>query len=521
MKKMKKIVTCILALFMIAGTLGAYAKVPYHSYNYSFEQNKSDSPAGYVPNKVITGHDLGITHFKNPNDIFVDHNKNIYIVDTDNKRIVVMNSSYQLIKVIDHFTFKNADYNMYMPMGIFVTDNGEIYIANRDTIDPATGATAVDGGEVVVCNMDGVVNRVYRKPKTPYLGKTRSFQPKKVVVDSLGVIYALSDNINEGIVSMDQQGNFLGFFGSEKVSMNAAQLADYYWRKWFLNDVQLSKLVTFQPTEYSNIYIDSTDFIYTSNAYEELASGQIKRLNPNGENILSNIKYGDLKETIDADDKVVKQSFIDVTADKDGFFFCLDKNVGRVYVYNQDSEMIMVFGDNGAKIGTFKNPVALENIDGKILVLDKDKANITVFEPTAYGKAVREGIKEYQKGLYQKALNPWEKVRDMNANFEDAYTGIGKAQMLLASTTVNNEKSKELYAESMSNFKLANDRDNYSVSKKEMRTIVLRDYFTAIVVGLIALYILLKIYGKNKRRVNEAFVGFFRKILKRLHKEGR
>ena len=523
MKNFRNLLICLIAFTLVCGSaLTVSADVPYYSYNYSFEGTKSDSPAGYLPEKVITGYDVGTTHFKNPNDIFVDVNGNIYVADTDNKRIVVMDKDFKLIRTID--TFTNPDgtpYDMNMPMGIFVTAKGEYYIANRDRIDPATGTIHVDGGEVVVCDENGVISRTYAKPETPYLGANRTFQPKKVVVDSQDVIYALSDNINEGIVSVDQENNFLGFFGSEKVSMTAAQLADYYWRKWFLNDEQIKQLISFQPTEYSNMYIDDKDFIYTSNAYEEMSTAQIKRLNPNGANVLdSTLKFGDLKETRDADDKVVKQSFIDVTADKDGFFFCLDKNVGRIYVYNQDSELLMIFGDVGTKVGTFKNPIAIENFDGKIMVLDKEKQNITVFGLTTYGEALRDGVKKYQKGLYQEALEPWEQVRDMNANFEDAYTGIGKAEMLLASTLEDEAESKALYLSSMDNFHLANDRENYSESKKEVRTITLRENFTLIVVLIVLLYVLIKVYGMFKEKVNAAVVKFFESIVKKIKKEG-
>ena len=522
MKNFRNLLICLMAFTLVCGTvLTASADVPYYSYNYSFEGTKSDSPAGYLPTKVVTGHDIGSGHFKNPNDIFVDVYKNIYVVDTDNKRIVVMDKDFNLIRVIDKFTNPDGTpYDMFMPMGVFVTPEGEYYIANRDRIDPATGGVHVDGGEVVVCDENGVISRTYAKPETPYLGETRTFQPKKVVVDSQDVIYALSDNINEGIVSVDQDNKFLGFFGSEKVSMTAAQLADYYWRKWFLNDEQIKQLVSFQPTEYSNMYIDGKDFVYTSNAYEEMTTAQIKRLNPNGANVLDSIKFGDLKETRDADDKVVKQSFIDVTADTDGFFFCLDKNVGRIYVYNQDSELLMIFGDIGTKVGTFKNPIAIENIDGKIMVLDKEKQNITIFTLTTYGEALRDGVKKYQKGLYQEALEPWEQVRDMNANFEDAYTGIGKAEMLLASTLDNDDDSKTLYLSSMDNFHLANDRENYSESKKEVRTITLRENFTLIVIAIIALFVLVKLYGMFKTQVNSAVVKFFTGIINKIKKEG-
>ena len=236
---------------------------------------------------------------------------------------------------------------------------------------------------------------------------------------------------------------------------------------------------------------------------------------------LDTIKFGDLKETRDADDKVVKQSFVDITADSDGFFFCLDKNVGRIYVYNQDSELLMIFGDMGTKVGTFKNPIAIENLDGKIIVLDKEKQNITVFKLTTYGEALRDGVKKYQKGLYQEALEPWQEVRNMNANFEDAYTGIGKAEMLLASTLEDEQKSKELYASSMNNFHLANDRENYSESKKEMRTITLRENFTLIMVAIVLLFVLIKIYGKFKVQVNDAVVNFFVNIYNKIKKEGK
>ena len=522
MKNIKRLVVMMMAILMFAGSFSVLAEVPYHSYNYSFEGEKSDSPAGYLPDKVITGYDLGIGHFSNPNDIFVDKNNDIYLVDTDNKRIVVMDSNFNLKKVIDTFTYEGQPYDVNTPMGVFVTEEGEIYIASHDRIDPETGALHAEGGEVIVCDGDGVINRFYRKPVTPYLDGNRQFQPKKVVVDSQNVIYALSDNINEGIVSVDQDNKFLGFFGSEKVSMTAAELADYYWRKLFLNEVQIAQLVSFQPTEYSNLYIDDDDFIYTSSAYEWLQAAHIKRLNPNGANILdSTQRFGDLRENTDEEGKIVKHAFIDVTADDDGFFFCLDKNVCRIYVYSQDSELLMIFGEKGTEIGTFAEPVAIEKVNGNILVLDKKKENLTIFESTTYGNALRDGVKRYQKGLYSEALEPWETVRDMNANFEDAYTGIGKAQMLLASTLEEGEESKALYQSSMDNFHLANDRENYSESKKEMRTISLRENFSLIFIGIIVLFVLLKVYSKFKVTINASIVKLFKNIISKIKKEGK
>lgn len=500
-KKIKKLMVCLLAICLMAGnTIGVLAEVPYRSYNYSFEGTKTDSPPGYVPTETITGYDLGISHFRNPQDLFVDHNHNIYVMDTDNARVVVMDSDFNLIRVMDQFTYNGKPYQLRNPQGLFVSEKGEIFICSKERLKE-DGSLDESGGEVIVCDENGVISRTYGKPVTPYLDESKVFAPKKVVVDSQDVLYVLSDNINEGIVQMDPAGNFLGFFGAEKVAMSAADIANYYWAKLFYSDAQweLATGLSFQPTEYSDMYIDDEDFIYTTNAYEKLETGQIKRLNPKGSNVLdATVKFGDLKETIKADETIVKQSFIDITADPEQFIFALDKNVGRVYVYNQSSELLMIFGDIGTRVGTFANPVSIENIDGKILVLDRDKANITVFEPTYYGEKVREGIMKYEKGLYEEALEPWREVRDMNSNYEYAYTGIGRAELLL-----------EDYKTSMKDFKLANDRDGYSKAKKEDRTETARKNFTLIFVIVVLLIVALIVYSKTKTKIKAYFKNKF------------
>ena len=60
-------------------------------------------------------------------------------------------------------------------------------------------------------------------------------------------------------------------------------------------------------------------------------------------------------------------------------------------------------------------------------------------------------IRLHSIGEYQRSAEQWAEVLKLNANYDLAYTGIGRAKM-----------QQELYAEAMENFRLGNDREGYS-----------------------------------------------------------
>ena len=91
---------------MLAGSfavsLTASAGEPYDVYNYDRWGEAIPSQAGYIADRSVSGYDLGVGAFDTPNDIFYDHNDIFYIVDTNNNRIVAVNSEFdEVVKVYD------------------------------------------------------------------------------------------------------------------------------------------------------------------------------------------------------------------------------------------------------------------------------------------------------------------------------------------------------------------------------------------------------------------------------------
>ncbi len=475
-------------LFTFSASVSVFAKEPYDGYTYDTYGDRVPAPNVFLPKKEITGYSLGIGHMSKPSDVFVDKQNNVYLLDTGNGRVIILDDKYNLKKVVDKFTLDGAESPLKEASGIFADGEKELlYIADKGN------------SRVIVTDFNGNITRVEGKPETEYLSDDIVFAPRKIVVNSIGTMYILSDNINQGMISIDTDGNFNGFFGAEKIQLTPVQRADLMWRK-VLTKAQQSYAATIQPTEYTNIFIDNEDFIYTATALETYTTAQIKRLNPSEKNILyEDMTYGDLSgETVNWVYTV--SALIDVTVDDDGFIYALDKNFGRVYMYDEESWNLGIFGKKDTIWGTFNEPIAIDNAGSDILVLDNAKASLFVFEPTEYGKYIIEAENYHYKGRYALAREPWETVRDMNNNYEWAYAGIGRAEHMVGE-----------YKSAMDNFRLANHRYLYSQSKKKYRTYILRKNFTAVVVVL--LIVIIGGYLLIKKRSEIA--AFIRKKIKR------
>lgn len=475
-----RILSFAMAAFVALSSLTAMAKEPYEGYTYNTYGERVPAPNAFLPQQVITGVSLGIGQLSKPSDVFVDSNDDVYLVDSGNGRVVILDKNFKLKKVLDKFVKDGQSSPLKDPDGIFAKpETGKIYIADKGN------------SRVAVCDYDGNIIEEITKPDTDLLGDEIVFAPKKVVVNSIDNVFILSENINQGLVTIDSDGSFQKFFGAEKIQLTAIQMADYMWRS-ILSKEQIKQTATFQPTEYANIFIDDEDFIYTATALETYEKAQVKRLNPTGTNILyEDMRYGDLVGEFDG--TAMKVSAItDVTVDDDGFIFALDRNFGRIYMYDEQSWNLAIFGKKDTAFGTFEEPVAIENVDGKIIVVDATKCNLTVFEPTEYGDKMMEAVRYHYKGRYAQALEPWQKVHEMNNNYEWAYAGIGRSQHM-----------EENYSEAMKSFKLANNHELYSKSKKKQRTVVLRKHFTAITIWLLIIVFGLYFGLKYKKKIAE------------------
>mgnify|MGYP000891898160 CR=1 FL=1 len=82
----------ILMLPINVANASANANVPYHTYNYGYWDDIYYTPAAYVPSGNISGSKLEIGAFNSPQDIFVGKDGRVYVADTGNNRIVVLDS---------------------------------------------------------------------------------------------------------------------------------------------------------------------------------------------------------------------------------------------------------------------------------------------------------------------------------------------------------------------------------------------------------------------------------------------
>jgi len=456
-------------------------EVPYYQYNYDVYMNEIPSAAGYYPINAIKGEDIGVGAFKNPTDIYVDSKNDVYIMDSGNKRIVICDMNFNLKKIINKFSYENENIQLIEPEGIYVDKKGLIYICDKGS------------KQVYIIDQNGKIIRTITKPVSDLKAAQKDFVPFKVAVDNAGVIYVLSLGSYEGAYMFDQNGTFLGFYGSNKVVVTWQLLVDRFWKS-ILSKEQKSSMVRYLPTECTSIDFGMDGFIYTCSNISDVSQGEIRKLNYQGDNILWYKKIGQTRDFGDIPKYYGKELedtyFIDIDVTKEGFINALDYERGRIFQYDQNSNLLFICGGKGDQIGTFRDPVAVDSINNTLLVLDKLKGTITVFEETKLGKLVHEATILYNEGKYDEAKSLWEQVHKMDFNFALAQVGLGKALLRM-----------NKYEDAMYYFKLANDKDDYSEAKENLRNEFLKRNFgiiaTLFIIFIVVIYIIVKKFKKQ------------------------
>ncbi len=465
----------ILLMILLSTVAGAMTNVPYPSYNYNFWQQMVPAPHAYIPVRALRGSDLGIEDFRAPQDLFVAPRGEIYIVDTGNNRIVCMNEKFELIRIITTFEKNGRPDKFNRPTGIFVRENGWMYIADQEN------------ERVVVLDRQGKLIREITTPAVQEEGLFSAefkFNPQKVGVDHYGRIYVIARNVFDGIMEFTIDGEFRGFIGAPRVTPS---LADYIWRRIGTKE-QKERMLLFLPVEHSNMDIDERGFVYATVVGGAVqANEKIRRLNISGDNVLRIKTYlppiGDYVTGSEP-----PSTFVDVVAREHGIFSVLDRVRGRIFTYDVDGNLLYVFGGLGEQLGTFFTPVALDCLDDQMLVLDAGKNQVTIFTPTDYQRRIHAAIDLYNRGRYDEAAQQWQSILRYNANFDLGYTGIGKALFL-----------KDEYKEAMDNFRLANNRPDYSKAYRLYRKEVIGKNFGWIMLGL-ALAVAVLVWLTTKRK---------------------
>lgn len=478
-KRIRKISLSLLAAIVIYSTfcldgLTVQASAEQSSYNYSFWREAVPAPPAYLPTMIINGHELGIDALQTPSDIFVANNHEIYIADTGNNRIVILNDVFEYKDTIDSFQVDGAKQTFSSPEGVYVTNENHVYIA--------------DTGNSRVVHLDDKLDlvKVIDEPESEMLANNFSFRPKKVAVDDAGRTFVLSEGVFDGFMEFSVDGYFTTFIGANRVQVDAV---DYLWRR-FATREQRSQMVMFVPTEFTSLDLDEDGFIYATNI--DHSDDVIKKINARGDDILRREGYFNPIGDIDYDRDQGPSRLIDIAVADHGIYSVLDSRRGRIFTYNNDGFLLYVFGELGNKVGEFHTPIAIERFDDFFLVLDQELGEITVFRSTAYGHTIDEAVRSYEQGDEDRAQALFEDIVNMNINLEFAYTGIGKALL-----------RKDQFEDAMYNFEQSLDRRNYSKAYLLYRNAILRDNFSlvmGIIFSVVAAWIGFSVYRKRLKR---------------------
>lgn len=489
MKKMiqlRKILSLSLAVFVLAllpGESVSATSLPYDTYNYDYREDIHFTPAAYVPAGTVGGKDLTyngepIGNFVTPQDLCKAPDGKIYIADTGNNRIVVLDSGMRKVEnIITTFDNNGTEDDFAQPYGVYVSQRGWIYVADSQH------------NRVVVLEQDGTLVQIVENPVSESLDAGYVFVPLKVTVDYADRVYVIAQNMFQGIMVFESDGNFASFFGTIEVEIS---LWEKFWARLATKEERANQ-VLFIPTEFTGIDIDPDGFVYASNIDATGIQG-VRRLNPRGEDVIKKGENGNVGGDLWIDgttDYAGASQFTDVVYRDNGIYSCLDRKRGRIFTYDHEGNLLYIFGGLGTQNGTFSMPVALEDIGGKLVVLDATRAEIIAFEATEYGKLINEAVALRYDGDETAAVAIWERVLELDENNELANSGIGKAYLTAGD-----------YVSAMHYLKLGMNRDYYSVAYRRYRNSFLTEnasyFLTGIVVILIAVYVAKRVIKKKK-----------------------
>lgn len=497
-KVLNKKITYIISMVMLASlmfltcfenfTVSAATDAPYNGYYYDQWGESRPSPNGYNSVASLTAKEFGIDDFGTVNDLVSDKSGNLYILDSDKSLIYKSDKDLKNVETItilkdgEVVSFKGAN-------GFTVSDNEgvlKIYIADTEN------------QRILVADNSGTVERIILKPETDLIDDEQTFLPIKLVVSEDNSLFVLCQQMYDGAILLDDKGEFLGFFGSNKVEVDAKLLSDNFWKN-VLGEKFRDKFSKYVPREYSNLTIDDKGFIYTTTLVTADSSTQIRRLNWKSSNILSSESFGDLDNMYGAN------KFIDIAAMNNGLFAALDTKRGRIFIYGEDGEAVTVFGGSGVQDGVFRTAVAIESIDDNIYIFDQSTKRLSKFAPTEYGETLLKATRMFIKGDYRNSEPLWQDILRQNGGYEKAYISIGRYLV-----------EEEKFDEALSYFKKGGANEDYSDAFEQVRSVHTRKWFTVyaiIFVGILILVMfLLRNKGSYKNEYETSKTGFFAEL---------
>ncbi|MDE5577047.1 MAG: NHL repeat-containing protein [Oscillospiraceae bacterium] len=482
MSSFKKLLSLVsaAALAVSALTVNVSALETYDPYSYDRWGDPVASQAGYTAEKYVDGETIGCGSLFEPADLFISHDDLMYIADKGNNRIVITDLDFNFVREMKEFSYNGETLTLKKPTGVYVDQyTGNVYVCDTEN------------DRVIKCDTDGNVDRLFTKPDSELYDQNLTYNPSKVLVDKAGNVYVIVKSQTKGAVMFDINGEFLGFYGANRVEATAEVLANAFWNL-IGTEAQRERRTKQTPIGFSNFDIDDDGFIFTVTESQEVDTDLVKKLNPRGDNILDSLgaadmTFGDIPPAYYSIYSK-KSSLTDIDLGPNGELNILDFQHGRIFQYDKECWLLFIMGGSGDQLGLFQSAAAIESHDNHLYVLDSRKNNITIFTRTVFGEIVTEAANLYNDGLYEESLEPWRNVLKYDGNYRRAYIGIGNALY-----------NKYEYKEAMDYFKISISRVRYNRAFEGYRDQWLKKNYMGAIIVIILLIVLLVVYNKMRK----------------------
>ena len=485
MLKKKLALLFVLSLAFLAFTAARSPEVAALSayQTYTLDRNGDLVPTNEAYEAVaMVRHLSDDTTFNGAKDLFIDDEDYIYVADTGNQRIVVLDPELELL-----YSF-GTDV-LVKPLGIFV-EGDLIYVA-----DYGLGLQATDLGAIYVFQIDKTKDTAeeaitlvstFSTPSSALLEVDGFiFRPMKIAVDADHTMYIVNQGTTSGVLMVNAANRFINYFAANSVVIS---LWDRIQRIIYQGNenVNLTKNI---PTPVANVTLDGAGYFYTvtQTAIADSANGDnLKKVNIGGTNYFP-------------DDMYIYRDVVDACTGAVGNVYAVT-SAGFILEYDNQGNLLFQWGGTGTandKLGLFMSASAIAvDSTGNVFVLD-DHANrnsIQIFRETEFAYQVHRALDLYNQARYVESIEVWQEVLRYNSMLDMAYRGIGLGYMM-----------DEQYELALANFKIAYDKTDYSEAYWEIRNVWMTDHFSALLLwGGVAVFAVVGLaFADRKWRIFE------------------